>query len=53
VLHLHSGVLFNYLNEHVMDGTRKYLSEWGNTDPKGHSWYVLTCKRILAKKSTE
>jgi hypothetical protein len=30
-----------------MDGTRKY-PEWGNSDPKGHAWYVLTNKWILA-----
>ena len=31
-----------------MDGTRKYYSEWDNPDPKGHAWYVLTDKWILA-----
>ena len=33
-----------------MDGTRKYQSGWDNSDPKGHAWYVLTNKWILAKK---
>ena len=33
-----------------MDGTRKYHPVLGNSDPKGHAWYVLTNKRILAKK---
>ena len=33
-----------------MDGTRKYHPECGNSDPKGHAWYVLTNKWILAKK---
>jgi hypothetical protein len=33
-----------------MDGTRKYHPEWGNSDPKGHAWYVFTNKWILAKK---
>jgi hypothetical protein len=33
-----------------MDGTRKYHSEWGNSDPKGHAWYVLTNKWVLTKK---
>ena len=30
-----------------MDGTRKYL-ERGNSDAKGHAWYVFTNKWILA-----
>ena len=34
----------------TMDGAREYHPEWGNSDPKGHSWYVLTNKWILAKK---
>jgi hypothetical protein len=25
------------------------LSEVGNSDPKGHAWYVLTNKWVLAK----
>jgi hypothetical protein len=33
-----------------MDGARKYHPEWGNPDPKGHAWYVLTNKWILTKK---
>jgi hypothetical protein len=33
-----------------MDGTRKFNSEWGNAETKGHVWYVLTDKWILAKK---
>jgi hypothetical protein len=36
-----------------MDGTRKYHSEWGNSDPKEHEWYVLPNKLILTTKSTE
>jgi hypothetical protein len=31
-----------------MDGTRKYHPVLGNSDPKGHAWYVLTNKWILA-----
>jgi hypothetical protein len=27
----------------------KYHLEWRNPDPKGHAWYVLTSKWILAK----
>jgi hypothetical protein len=33
-----------------MDRTRKYHPERDNSDPKGHAWYVLTNKWILAKK---
>ena len=33
-----------------MDGTRKYHSGRNNSDPKGHTWYVLTDKWILAQK---
>jgi hypothetical protein len=36
-----------------MDGTRKYHPEWGNSDAKGHAWYVLTNKWILAKTKTK
>jgi hypothetical protein len=32
-----------------MDRTRKY-PEYGNPNPKGHAWYVLNDKYILAKK---
>jgi hypothetical protein len=32
-----------------MDGNRKYHPEWGNSDPKGHAWYILTNKWMLAK----
>jgi hypothetical protein len=32
-----------------MDGTRKY-SEWRNSNPKRHIWYILTDWWILAKK---
>jgi hypothetical protein len=32
------------------DGTRKYHPEWSNPDPKGHAWYELVDKWILAKK---
>ena len=31
-----------------MGGTRKYHPQRGNPDPKGHAWYVLTYKWILA-----
>jgi hypothetical protein len=31
-----------------MDGTRK-CPEWGNLDPKGYTWYILTDKWILIK----
>jgi hypothetical protein len=34
-----------------MEGTRKY-PEWGNSDPKGCTWYVFTNKWILAKKKS-
>jgi hypothetical protein len=30
-----------------MDGTRKYHPEWGNPDPKVHTWYILTYKWLL------
>ena len=33
-----------------MDVSRKYHPEWGNSDPQGYAWYVLTNKWILAKK---
>jgi hypothetical protein len=33
-----------------MYGTRKYHPEQGNSDSKGHAWYVLTNQWILAKK---
>jgi hypothetical protein len=33
-----------------MDATWEYYSERGNPDPKGHEWYVLTDKWILAIK---
>jgi hypothetical protein len=33
-----------------MDRTRKYHLEWGNPNPKGHAWYVLTDEWILAQK---
>ena len=39
-----------------MDGTRKYHPERGNSDkgnPKGHAWYILTNKWILAKKQNK
>jgi hypothetical protein len=26
----------------------KYHPQWGNRDPKGHAWYLLTDKYILA-----
>jgi hypothetical protein len=32
-----------------MDRTRKYHPEWSNSDLKGHQWYVLINKWILAK----
>jgi hypothetical protein len=32
-----------------MDGTRKYHPKWGNPDPEGHAWYVLTDKWKLVK----
>jgi hypothetical protein len=35
-----------------MDGTRKFYSEWDNTDPKWHTWYVFTDKWIFAQKLT-
>jgi hypothetical protein len=34
-----------------IDRTRKHNPECGNPDPKGHAWYVLTDKWILAKNS--
>jgi len=34
------------------DGTWKYHPEWGNLDPKGQAWYVLTDKWILAERHT-
>ena len=33
--------------------TRKYHPEWGNSDPKGHAWYVLNNKWILVAKKVE
>jgi hypothetical protein len=33
-----------------MDRTRNYHPERGNSDLKGHAWYVLTNKWILAPK---
>jgi hypothetical protein len=33
-----------------MDGARKYHPESGNSDPKGHAWYVLTDRWLLAQK---
>jgi hypothetical protein len=33
-----------------MDGSRKYHSKWGNSDPKGPAWYVHTNMWIVAKK---
>jgi hypothetical protein len=33
-----------------MDGTRKCHPELGNPAPKGHGWYILTYKWILAIK---
>ena len=33
-----------------MDGTRKYLPEGGNPDPKRHAGYIFADKWILAKK---
>jgi hypothetical protein len=56
VVHLHNGILLSYLEWghpeffRQIDGTRKYHPEWGNSDPKGHKWYVLTNKWILEKK---
>ena len=32
------------------DGTKKHHPEWGNSDPKGHAWHVLSYKWILAIK---
>jgi hypothetical protein len=59
VVHLHNGILFSYLKKkkkrhhdfcRQMDGPTKYHPERGNPDQKGHAWYVLTDKWILAKK---
>ena len=36
-----------------MDGTRKCNPEGDNSDPKRHTWYILTNKWILAQKSTK
>jgi hypothetical protein len=33
-----------------MEFENKYHPEWGNPDPKGYTWYVLTEKWILNKK---
>ena len=33
-----------------MNGTRKYHPECGNPITKGHTWYTLTDKWILAQK---
>jgi hypothetical protein len=33
-----------------MDGSKKYHPEWGNSEPKGHAWYVLTNKWVLVKR---
>jgi hypothetical protein len=32
---------------------RKYHSEWSNSDPKGHGWYALTNKWLLAKNKNK
>jgi hypothetical protein len=32
-----------------MGGARKYHPERSNSNPKGHAWYLLTNKWILAK----
>ena len=36
-----------------MDEARKYHPEWGNSDPKGHAWYVLINKWILDKNKVK
>jgi hypothetical protein len=33
-----------------MNGLRKYHPQLGNPGPKGHAWYVLTDKWVLAIK---
>jgi hypothetical protein len=56
VVHLHIGILFSYLKQRhdefcgQMNRTWKHHPVWGNPDPKGHAWYGLTDKWILAKK---
>jgi hypothetical protein len=45
-----------FKNEDFMNFAGKQMQlennhlEWGNSDLKGHAWYVLTIKWILAKK---
>jgi hypothetical protein len=57
VVHVHNGRVFSYekWGHHEfyrqMGGTRKYHPEWGNPETKGHAWYILTDKWILAKKN--
>ena len=51
VVHLHNWILLSHHEFcRQMNGIRKY-PEWGNPDPKEHTWYILTDKWILAKSS--
>ena len=56
VVYIHNGILFHYYKWwhqefcKQMDGTKKYHPGWGNPDPEGHAWYVLTYKWILTIK---
>ena len=56
LLHLHNGILISYQERgcskifRQMGGTRQYHPEWGNKDPKGQAWHVLTNKWILPQK---
>jgi hypothetical protein len=52
----HNGILFIYLKKRYhefcrqMHRTWEYHPEWGNPVPKGHEWYLLSGKSILAIK---
>jgi hypothetical protein len=49
---IYTDILKNIYSEicRQMDGTRKYHPEYNDPDPKGHAWYMLTYKCILAIK---
>jgi hypothetical protein len=56
MVHIHNGILINYEKwRHSefcrqIDRPAKYHLQWGKSHPKGHAWYVLTNKWILAKE---
>jgi hypothetical protein len=52
VVHLNNGYSKQCLHEfsRPIKATRRYHPECGNPIPKGHTWYTLTDKWILAPK---